>query len=62
VPAARLADVLVPELDPAVLLGCDEHLLEQPAVPLLLRPPLVQRAAQVLDADGELVTEMFELR
>src|SRR5688572_16383604 len=59
--AAALADVLVPDAHPLVLLGLEHHLLDQPAV-LLLDPRAVgQRPAHVVEPLGEIVAERLQL-
>jgi hypothetical protein len=62
VPAAGLADVLVPELDPCVAAGIEQHLLQEAAVSLLLPAALVQHPAYLPNADDEPVAELLELR
>jgi hypothetical protein len=60
--AARLADVLARDADPLVLLRLEEHFLDQPAVALLGLGPLAERPARGLQALGQLVAHLLELR
>src|SRR5690349_16337113 len=59
--AAGLADVAVAHAHPAVLLGLEQHLLDQAAVVLLHESPLGQLAAVVLEPVRQLVADGLEL-
>src|SRR5437763_8195962 len=59
--AARLPDVAVPHPHPAVLLGFEQHLLDQTAVLLLHERPVRQLAAVHLEPLRQLVAHALEL-
>jgi hypothetical protein len=61
VPAAGLSDVLVRDPPPLVALRVEHHLLDQAAVLLLGVRAVRERAADVLDARGQLVAEVLQL-
>src|SRR5436305_10238117 len=58
---AGFADVAVAHPHPAVLLGLEQHLLDQAAVVLLHQRALGQLAAVVLEPLGQVVTDGLEL-
>ena len=60
-PAPRLADVLVRDLDPRKALGLGDHALEQLAVALLDVAAIGQPAPHLLDASRERVAGSLEL-
>jgi hypothetical protein len=59
--AARLADVLVADPEPAVLAGRQQHLLDQAAVLFLGVGAVAERPPRLGDPLGELVAELLEL-
>jgi hypothetical protein len=61
VPAPRLSDVLVRDLDPGKAFGLGDHALEQLAVALLDVATVRQPAPYLLDASGESVAGALEL-
>jgi hypothetical protein len=60
--AAALADVLVRDPHPLVLLGLEQHLLDPAAVLLLDVGAVPERLAGVVEALCEVVSELLELR
>ena len=58
--AARLADVLVRHVHPAVALRVQQHLLDQPAVVLLGKAALVERRAAATDLLHQVVAQLFQ--
>jgi hypothetical protein len=59
--AAGLADVLVRHPDPFVVLGVEQHLLDEAAILLLHLGALAQRVPRVGHTGREFVAELLEL-